>query len=117
MGDKNKKNLSLQKFPLETPVIHVPNLKECLGTMVDIFYCHPSSHIQTIGITGTNGKTSTAHYLFSLFQKLNFNVGLISTINNKINNSTYPSTHTTPDAFQINQLLSDMVKMKCEFCF
>ena len=97
--------------------VKVVNSSYALGLVASNFFNNPSSSIKLIGITGTNGKTSVAYYLFELFQKLNFNVGLISTIENKINNQSFESTHTTPNALEINKLLSLMVEEGCEFCF
>ena len=97
--------------------IKVFNSSMALGILASNFFNNPSKKINLIGITGTNGKTSTAYYLFSLFKKLNFKVGLISTIDQKINNKSHPATHTTPNPIELNQLLSLMVKEGCDFCF
>ena len=97
--------------------IKVSNSSMALGILASNFFNNPSKKINLIGITGTNGKTSTAYYLFSLFKKLNFKVGLISTIDQKINNKSYPATHTTPNTIELNRLLSLMVKEGCDFCF
>ena len=97
--------------------VKVLNSSTALGILASNFFNNPSKKINLIGITGTNGKTSTAYYLFYLFKKLNFKVGLISTIDQKINNKSYPSTHTTPNAIELNRLLSLMVKEGCDFCF
>ena len=97
--------------------ISVADTSIALSVLAINFYSNPSKQIKLIGITGTNGKTSTAHYLYSLFTQLNFKVGLISTIENKINKRILPSKHTTPNSIEINRLLSIMVKDECEFCF
>ena len=70
-----------------------------------------------VGVTGTNGKTTTVTLLFSLFKKLGYKVGLLSTVKNQINNEIIPSIHTTPDAIQLNSLLSQMVEKGCSYCF
>jgi UDP-N-acetylmuramoylalanine-D-glutamate ligase len=70
-----------------------------------------------IGPTGTNGKTSTATMLSRLFRQLGYHVGLISTVQNQIDETVIPSTHTTPDAVQINALLAQMVETGCAYCF
>ena len=88
-----------------------------LGIISSNYYDHPSSKIKLIGIIGTNGKTTVATLLFNLFRDINYNVGLLSTINNKINDQLIPSTHTTPDALQINRLLDQMVRNNCSICF
>ena len=97
--------------------IQVKNSAISLALVASNFFNNPSNNIQLIGITGTNGKTSTAYYLFSIFKQLNFKVGLISTIENKINNKSYPTIYTTPNPIELNRLLSKMVDNECEFCF
>ena len=72
------------KLPIENVTyIQVSNSSKSLAILSINFYDNPSSKLKLIGITGTNGKTSTAYYLFSLLEKLNFKVGLISTIENR----------------------------------
>ena len=97
--------------------IQVDNSSFSLGLIASSFFNHPSKKIKLIGVTGTNGKTSTVYYLSSLFRQLNFKVGLISTIEYHINDISYPSTHTTPNPIVVNQLLSDMVEVGCDYCF
>ena len=70
-----------------------------------------------VAITGTNGKTTVSTLLFSLFRELGYNVGLLSTVENKINDKVIPSTHTTPDAVGLNALLAQMVDEGCSHCF
>jgi len=78
--------------------IKVLNSSESLGYIACNFYDNPSERLRLIGITGTNGKTTTVTLLFNLFKGLGYQVGLLSTVENKINNVVIPSTHTTPDA-------------------
>jgi UDP-N-acetylmuramoyl-L-alanyl-D-glutamate--2,6-diaminopimelate ligase len=68
-------------------------------------------------VTGTNGKTTTVTLLHKLFRKLGYNTGLLSTVQNQINETVIPSTHTTPDAIQLNKLLDEMVKTGCTHAF
>ena len=88
-----------------------------LGVIAADFYGNPSSRLNLIGITGTNGKTTSVTLLYHLFRELGFGTGLISTIRNYINETEVPATHTTPDPLQINELLSRMVREGCEYCF
>ncbi len=88
-----------------------------LGILASNFYDKPSEKIKLVGVTGTNGKTTTVTLLFNLFKNLGYYVGLISTVCNKIQNREIPSTHTTPDAVQLNKLLYTMVNEGCEYCF
>ena len=97
--------------------IKVLNSSEALGYIACNFYDNPSEKLKLIGVTGTNGKTTTVTLLFNLFRGLGYNVGLLSTVENKINNTVIPSTHTTPDALELNQLLSNMVEQGCQYAF
>ena len=90
---------------------------QALGIMASNFYGNPSEKLKLIGVTGTNGKTTTVTLLHRLFIQLGYGAGLISTIKNYISNTAFPSTHTTPDPLQINELLALMVKKGCEYCF
>jgi len=97
--------------------IQVQNAATALGELAAVFYDFPSKKITLVGVTGTNGKTTTVTLLYHLFMSLGYPTGLISTIVNKINHVEIPSLHTTPDALALNQLLHDMVEAGCEFCF
>jgi UDP-N-acetylmuramoyl-L-alanyl-D-glutamate--2,6-diaminopimelate ligase len=88
-----------------------------LGYIACNFYDNPSEKLKLVGITGTNGKTTTVTLLFNLFRGLGYNVGLLSTVENKINTTVIPSTHTTPDALTLNELLSKMVEAGCQYAF
>ena len=85
--------------------------------MASNFYDNPSSKLKLVGITGTNGKTTIASLLYKLFQNLGYPTGLLSTIQNKIENKIVAATHTTPDPVQINKLINQMVSDGCEYCF
>lgn len=81
------------------------------------FYGHPSRQLKLVGVTGTNGKTTTATLLADLFQKLGYLTGLISTVVYRIADRKFPSTHTTPDALRLNAMLREMVERGVEYCF
>lgn len=97
--------------------IQVENSNQALGLIAANFYDNPSSKLKLIGVTGTNGKTTTTSLLFDLFQKLGYKVGLISTVVYKIGEKEIKSTHTTPDAIRLNELFAQMVEEGCDFCF
>lgn len=97
--------------------IKVNNTSIALGIVASNFYDNPSENITLVGVTGTNGKTTTVTLLFNLFRKLGYNVGLMSTVTNQINDTPIPSTHTTPDAIQLNELLREMLNNGCTHCF
>jgi UDP-N-acetylmuramoyl-L-alanyl-D-glutamate--2,6-diaminopimelate ligase len=97
--------------------VEVQNSSVALGIVASNFYGNPSSKLKLIGVTGTNGKTTIATLLFQLFRELGYNVGLISTVQNHINDDIIPATHTTPNPIALNSLLQDMVNAKCEYGF
>ncbi len=97
--------------------IQVENTAKALGIIAGNFYDNPSKKVQLVGVTGTNGKTTVVTILYKLFKKLGYNVGLISTIHNKIKSRIYPSTHTTPNPVELNRLLAEMVKKRCTHVF
>lgn len=88
-----------------------------LGIVASNFYGNPSKELHLVGITGTNGKTTTATLLYRLFRSHGKNAGLISTIHNRINDTIIPATHTTPDALRLNQLMLTMLREGCTHCF
>ncbi|HNJ58842.1 MAG TPA: UDP-N-acetylmuramoyl-L-alanyl-D-glutamate--2,6-diaminopimelate ligase [Chitinophagaceae bacterium] len=95
----------------------VENTHEALAVLATNFYNNPSKKINLIGVTGTNGKTTIATLLFKLFTQLGYKCGLISTVQNQIENKISPSTHTTPDAIKLNELLKQMVEENCTHVF
>jgi len=97
--------------------IKVDDSAKALGTIAANFFDNPSQDLKLVGITGTNGKTTTATLLFQLFRELGYKTGLISTVQNQINAEIIPSTHTTPDPIVLNQLLRKMVDLGCDYCF
>ncbi|MBM3453863.1 MAG: UDP-N-acetylmuramoyl-L-alanyl-D-glutamate--2,6-diaminopimelate ligase [Bacteroidetes bacterium] len=97
--------------------IEVADTSLALGIAACNFFENPSKKIKLIGVTGTNGKTTTTTLLHNLFSHFNVKVGLLSTVINKIGNQEIPSTHTTPDPIQLNALLKKMYDRGCEYCF
>ena len=97
--------------------IKVADSSETLAIMASNFYDNPSRKLKLIGVTGTNGKTTIATLLYNLTLKLGYKAGLLSTVENFINNTVIKATHTTPDAIQINKLLNQMVEADCDYCF
>jgi len=97
--------------------IQTNDSNSALGITASNFYGNPSAGLQLVGITGTNGKTTSVTLLHRLFRKLGYNVGLLSTVENKINDRTIPATHTTPDAVAMNKLLKEMLQADCTHCF
>ncbi|WP_162052735.1 UDP-N-acetylmuramoyl-L-alanyl-D-glutamate--2,6-diaminopimelate ligase [Pontibacter pamirensis] len=95
----------------------VKDSKEALGYIASAFYDFPSKKLQLVGVTGTNGKTTSVTLLHKLFRELGYHVGLLSTVQNQIDEEVIPATHTTPDAVKLNELLAQMVKAGCTHCF
>jgi UDP-N-acetylmuramoyl-L-alanyl-D-glutamate--2,6-diaminopimelate ligase len=106
-----------QQLDAAVTYVQVKNARTAIAIMATNFYDHPSKNVKLVGITGTNGKTTTATMLYRLFTELGYPCGLISTIENKIGKTILPSTHTTPDPVSINALLHDMVVAGCEYVF
>ncbi len=97
--------------------IRVRDASCALGWGAAAFYGNPSEKLKVIGITGTNGKTTIATLLYQLYTAAGHAAGLISTVRNMVGNKPLPATHTTPDALQINQMLSSMAGSGCTYCF
>lgn len=97
--------------------VKVTDSTVALGNMAAAFYDNPSRKLKLVGITGTNGKTTTVTLLHRLFTNLGYKTGLLSTIVNRIGDEEVPSTHTTPDAVELNMLLDRMVQAGCQYCF
>ncbi len=95
----------------------VKNSSSTLGYMAANFYDNPATKLRLIGVTGTNGKTTCATLLFKLFRELGYSCGLLSTIQNQLNDTIIPATHTTPDAVTLNKLLAEMVREGCDYVF
>jgi len=97
--------------------IRVADTHVAVGRAADNFYGHPSRKLHLVGVTGTNGKTTTATLLYNLFRALGYEAGLISTVTYCVGARCTESTHTTPDAIRINAMLADMAAVGCQYCF
>jgi len=97
--------------------VQVQNTNEAVAWMSHHFYGEPSTKVKLVGVTGTNGKTTIATLLFKLFSSLGYQCGLISTVQNQIGEQIIPTTHTTPDAISLNELIHQMVEAGCSHVF
>lgn len=97
--------------------IRVENSAKALGELASAWYGHPSEKLKLVGVTGTNGKTTTATLLYEMAKLEGYKAGLISTVCNYIQNRAIPTTHTTPDPLTLNSLLHDMVEAGCDYAF
>lgn len=101
----------------EITFIKVKDSSKVLGQLASNFYGNPSEKLNLIGITGTNGKTSATTLLFDIFKNLGFQSALISTVEYRIADEIFPSTHTTPDVLTLNKILAKAVETGCEYAF
>ncbi|HOG18949.1 MAG TPA: UDP-N-acetylmuramoyl-L-alanyl-D-glutamate--2,6-diaminopimelate ligase [Salinivirgaceae bacterium] len=97
--------------------VKVNDSSNALGLAASNFYDNPSEKLKLVGITGTNGKTTTATLLYKIVSDLGYPCGLFSTVKILINNKEYPSSLTTPDAIELNRIMAEMVTSGCEYCF
>ena len=97
--------------------VQVKDSAATAGLMADAFYDFPSLQLKVVGITGTNGKTTTATLLYKLFEALGYKCGLLSTVQNHIHDQVEIATHTTPDSISIHALLRRMVDAGCTYAF
>ena len=97
--------------------VRVADTAEALGLLASAWYGHPSSRLKLVGVTGTNGKTTTATLLYEMARLEGFKAGLLSTVCNYIDEKAVPATHTTPDPLNLNRLLAEMVDAGCEYAF
>jgi len=98
---------------LSIPFARVTDTRKALGLLGSRFYGDPSSRLRMVGVTGTNGKTTTTYVCKALLEGLGRPVGLIGTVAYQIGNDTIPAAHTTPGALELQQLLAKMVAEGC----
>lgn len=97
--------------------IKTDNSRKAVACLADEFYGHPSRQLKLVGITGTNGKTTTVTLLYNLFTAMGYKCGLLSTITNYVAGERYVAVNTTSDPLTINALMREMVDKGCEYCF
>ena len=97
--------------------LQVQDSQQALAIMASHFYGNPSRELQLLGVTGTNGKTTIATLLYTLFTSAGYKVGLLSTIKVIIGATERSATHTTPDSLAINKYLRQMVDAGVAYCF
>jgi len=91
-------------------VVQVPNSRQAFALLASAYYGHPGQHLRLIGITGTNGKTTTSYIVEAILQAAGKAVGVIGTISYRLGVQHLPASHTTPDALQLQELLAQMVQ-------
>ncbi len=98
-------------------IVHVESSRYALAIIAANFHDNPSEKLTLVGITGTNGKTTTVTLLHRMFTSLGYNCGLLSTIANYVGNRGTEAVNTTSDPLTINSLMAEMVDAGCEYCF
>ena len=100
-----------------TAFVRVRSSRYATAIIAANFYDNPSRKLTLVGITGTNGKTTTVTLLYRMFTSLGYSCGLLSTISNYVGDRCYEAVNTTSDPLTINPLLAEMVAAGCEYCF
>lgn len=103
------------EIPEDVTVIKVKSSRNALSHMAAAYFDYPAKELTTVGITGTCGKTSTSYIIKSMLEEFGYKVGLIGTICAMIGNETIETHNTTPNAYEIQKLLYDMVEQGCEY--
>lgn len=101
----------------DVAMIHACSSRHALAIIAANFYDNPSHKLTLVGITGTNGKTTTVTLLHRMFTALGYNCGLLSTIANYVGTKGTEAVNTTSDPLTINSLMNEMVEAGCEYCF
>lgn len=94
----------------------VSDTREAFSLLSASFYSNPARKLRLVGVTGTNGKTTTCFLLKSVFEALGYKTGLVGTVKNMVGDTEYPAHLTTPDPFELNGLFAKMVEAGCELC-
>lgn len=97
--------------------IQVKDTEDAVGKAATAYYGDPTSKLELVGVTGTNGKTTIATLLYDTFRYFGYKVGLLSTVCNYIDDEAVPATHTTPDPISLNELLGRMADAGCKYVF
>lgn len=97
--------------------VKVKDSRRAVAMMAADFFDNPSRKLRLVGITGTNGKTTTVTLLYRLFMNSGYNCGLLSTIANYVGAKRLETTNTTADPITVNSLMNDMAEAGCEYCF
>ena len=107
-----------QQLPTElnhdVTYVVVEDSNVAMAAMAAAFYDHPTEELKLVGVTGTNGKTTTATLLYDMFMAMGYKAGLISTVIYRIGERSIASTHTTPDAIRLNAMMRQMVDEGCD---
>lgn len=106
-----------EQVPAGVTFVVVPDSTVALALVANEWYDRPSEKLRLVGVTGTNGKTTTATLLYELLQLLGYKAGLLSTVRNMIDRTEEHAKQTTPDHLTLNRLLHEMVEAGCDYAF
>ena len=119
--ERGAKSIICEEMPevrnADIAYVVVEDTNIAMAHMAAAFYDHPSEELRLVGVTGTNGKTTTATLLYDMFMAMGYKAGLISTVIYRIGERSVASTHTTPDSIRLNQMMREMVDEGCDYCF
>lgn len=102
-------------FPEGITVIMVPSGRKALALLAAAYFGQPAKKMITVGVTGTKGKTTTTHMIKAILENAGKKVGMIGTNGISVNGTFYAATHTTPESYQLQKYLSEMVDAGCEY--
>lgn len=111
-----EKDLNFDSISDEVTVLRVEEGRKVLASISANYYGHPTKKLKLIGVTGTNGKTTSVYILKSILEKAGEKVGLIGTIANYIGDEKVKSERTTPESLELQKLFKDMVDKGCKYC-
>ncbi len=119
LAGKNLAAIVVEDIPAEVPdgatLIQVRNSAIALGQLASTWYGNPSSKLRLVGVTGTNGKTTTATLIYEMARLMGYKAGLLSTVVNYVDTEAVHASQTTPDPLTINELLARMVAAGCSY--
>ena len=104
------------KLSEDITLIKTSNTRKALAFMSAAYFDHPASKMKLIGVTGTNGKTTTTYLIKSILEKSGYNVSLIGTVANIIGDKKLPSKNTTPESYDLQYMFNEMVKNHTDYC-
>ena len=121
IGDARQKGAALlvceNSFTDSLPAIRVTESRKAAALLAKIYYHNPSSRFRLVGVTGTNGKTTTSTILFKATRELGYRCGMIGTLGYDINDRHYDTRHTTPDILELNQIFANMADEDLQYVF
>ncbi|MFC4599409.1 UDP-N-acetylmuramoyl-L-alanyl-D-glutamate--2,6-diaminopimelate ligase [Cohnella hongkongensis] len=105
-----------RQLPVAAPQLVVPDTRHALAMLADYYYGRPSHKLKPVGVTGTNGKTTTTYLVERIWADAGFSAGVIGTIETRYAGRSYPMSGTTPDALELQSILHDMVEAGTQRC-